>query len=209
MAKDKVNEIIQNGFLELPTGRELYQEFVRESQIEKSKEEDYVIRSLMKGMTKKGIVKELVLKHPQEKFSVDDINRFLDRNKDIVELLEKEKSQLARRHLDAKVKIEEEIAEVAMFTKKLISKYDEQKDNASTLQAINTLMKLLVNYSKIAGFYDAHSDQPTNQNIIQIISEKNSTIASKMVEADFKMHKMIENEKDNPEEKPEIQETNS
>ena len=188
MAKTQVDKILDTDFSKLPSARDLYTEFLRETEIEKYKEEKYVIAELMKGKTKKSIVHELSLMHPPGVFNVTDLNGFIERNKELTSKLEREKKALSRRHLDAKVKIEEELAELAMYTKTLIKKYDEQGDNASTINAIKTLSDLIMRFGKMAGYLDAPSNNSEKTNIIQIISENKSDVASKLVEANFSMY---------------------
>ena len=120
MAKSQVDKILESDFLKLPKAEDLYAEFITQTNIEKVKEEDFVTRELLKGKTQQSIIKELSLMHPEGKFSVDDLNKFLERNRQLVSILEKEKTALARRHLDAKAKLEEELAQLAMYTKNLI-----------------------------------------------------------------------------------------
>lgn len=194
MAKNPVNKIIETDFLKLPKASELYSEFIGQSKIEKLKEEKFVTGELMLGKTQASIVKELSLKHPEENFSKSDIDMFLERNREIVSDLERQKTALARRHLNAKAKLEEELASLAMYTKKLIMEYHDKGDSTATLNAIKILSDLLVRFGKMAGFMDTAPQ--TNVNITQIMSEKHSEKASRIVEANFKMVDLKKDEED-------------
>ena len=207
MSKDRVKDIIETDFSKLPNANELYKEFVSISEIEKVKEEDFVIDQLMRGRTKSSIIKELSMKHPTNSFSDYDMTKFLDRNDQIVKELEKQKTQLARRHLNAKVKIEEEMAQMFLYTKKLVDEYRSQGDNNNTVAALRTAMDMMVKYSKLAGFYgeDAKVKEPT-KNVINIITDQKANIAKKIVKANFNL--VTEHEK-NDEKKDQNETTDS
>ena len=204
MEKDKINEILNTDFKKLPSANELYKEMMGQSEIERFKLEDYVLDQIIRGKTKTSIIRDISAREPEGKFSMNDLEKFIERNKQVTQSLEKQKTSLARRHLNAKANVEEELAQVAMFTKQLIKKYDGRNDHANTISAIKAFEGLLVRYAKLAGFWNTDMDE-TPKNIIQIISDKKSDVAQKIVRADFKMV----NENEESKEKHKDKERNS
>lgn len=189
---DKINEILKMDFSRLPLATELYKEYMGKTKIEEVQEEEYVIDQLMKGRTKKSVIQELGMKYPERKFTLLDLNKFLERNDSFTKELDKQNNQLARRHLNAKVKLEEELAQLYVFTKDLTTKYKEQGDNQSTLMGVRTLSDLIMRFSKLAGFWDDRSSSSSPQNVINIVTDQKADVAKKIIRADFNMVDMNE-----------------
>ncbi len=205
---DKINDILTTDFTELPSTNDIYNSFIAKSKIEELKEEMYVVDQLVKGKSKKAIVQDLKMKYPEKGLSMYDLNKFMERNDSLTKELQQKNNALARRHLNAKVKLEEELAQLYMFTKDLSYQYKEEKDNQSTLIAIRTLSDLIMKFSKLAGFWgdDSH-ERP--QNVINIVTDQKSDVAKKIIRADFNMVKQNEENHRTTEEKSQNKETDN
>lgn len=187
MSKSKVDDVLNTDFSNLPNANELYRELQNQTKIERYKEEDTVIKSLLSGKKKNSIVRDLNLKYPEAKFKQEDLDKFMERNQEVTKALEKAKNQLSRRHFAAKVQIEEKMADVILMVERLIKKYDDKEDPQSTISALNVLNKSIMNYSKIAGFLDDNQGEEDNRSVIKRVSDEKESLAEKAHDASFKI----------------------
>ena len=157
-----------------------------QTKIEEHKEEDFVIRSIFQGKPKNYIVDELNRKHPEVEINTKDIDRYIQSNSKIFELANNYKIASARRFFEARADVEEKMAQLILFTESLIKKYDDKGDNQSTVAALNILNKTLMNYAKLAGYME-NEEKKEVKNIINIVSDRHSRLASQVISADFKM----------------------
>ena len=181
----EVDKFLDDGF-NLKDVQKEYKKFTAKSVIEDIGEEDYVIKEIMLGKKSHYILKTLNLKYPEMKFGKKDFDHFLDRHREITKYLSEKNNAMAKRHLAARTEVEEELANVALFTRQLINKYDNQNDAPATINAIKALNQTIMNYSKIAGFTEAKESKKT-QNIINIVSDRHEKLADKVLKANFKM----------------------
>ena len=181
--KTEVDKFLDQGF-NFKDMKEEYKQFVSKSKIEDYGEEDYVVKELMLGKKPSYIIKTLNLKYPDEKFYNKDVDHFLDRHRELMKYFRNKNNVMAKRHLAARTEVEEELANVALFTRQLITKYDNQNDNSSTINAIKALNQTIMNYSKIAGFTEPQEKKET-KNIINIVSDRHSKLADKLLKSDF------------------------
>lgn len=162
---------------------DLLVEFRKKTGIEEYKEEDFVLRELVRGTPMKHICEKLNQKHPEHNFSITEFKTFLDRNKEIVKSLENSMTNVSRRHLAARTQVEEEMADLYLFTKELLKKFNNEGDNNATLGAIKALNLTLVNYCKLVGMGGFNNSGVTT-NIEVNVGEKRE---AKTLEANFKM----------------------
>src|SRR4030042_3778051 len=136
----KENQSLMNSLIneeaKIPCIIDLYKEIIGITQIEKYKQEDYVIRELVKGTPISQIVIELQNKHQSGGFRRREVEKFIERSEELNVLLNKEKNSLAKRWLKAKTDLIEELAQLAAYTKNLIPELRKEKDNNNTLKAI-------------------------------------------------------------------------
>lgn len=168
--EDVVKEIMQRKLPTLVGANDLYKAFLGETNIERVKEETYVMKELLKGTTKNKIIETLKAKYPDYSFNYDDMERFIARNDEIVAAMGQEATLLARRHLEAKTQCHEHLAAVALFTEKLIEKYDREDDRTNTVAAIRVLNQTLENVMKLQGHLQP--DQQTN--VINLVNAASS-----------------------------------
>lgn len=183
MARSELDNYLGSDTEIIPDYDELKKSF-GETNIEKYKEEDFVLRSVMQGKDKNWILSELEQKH-DDKFTSNDFKNFLLKNQKIFDLAKQTKGIATRRLIEARADVEEKMASLIIFTEQLVKKYDGQGDNQSTVAAINVLNKTLMNYSKLAGYL--HEEKKESKNIINIITDRNARLANEVISADFKM----------------------
>lgn len=188
MGKTKVDDILNTDFSKLPKADQLYHAMQKKTKIETAKEEDNVLRKVLAGEKKSVILDYLNNKHKELEFNHNDLNKFLERNQDVTKALEKENTSLAKRHLNAKVQIEEKLANIILFTEQLIKKYDSTEDAQSTIAALNVLNKSIMNYAKLSGLMEEKSEgEKIAQSIVDKISDKHQSLAKRAHNAEFKI----------------------
>lgn len=199
---DKINALIKEE-LKLPRTLDLYKEFLGETQIEIYKQENFVITELVKGTSKTKIVEALKTKVPDGRFSLNDLDKFIERSDELHDLLKIEKRSLAKRWLKAKTDVMEELADVAIYTKSLIPELRKEGDNNNALKAINTLNTLLMNISELKGFIGPETQINTLVNVNgNKIDDIRARLRSKAHMADFDVkpeNDEVSTEQTNPE----------
>jgi len=197
----KVNEILNTDFSKLPKAVDLYKEFVKKSNIEQCGEEEFVLRKILDGCSKKQIIDGLRVKHPKKKFTVVDFDRFVERNKELMATLTKDQSVTAKRHLSARAHVEEKLAGIIIFTENLIKEYHADGDASSTLSALQVLNKSLMNYSKLSGFLEQKTDNRDENKVIDVVTNTHERLTEKIHYADFKMSEDEEDEDEDEKDK--------
>ena len=179
----EVTDFLKNGLKGKDIKKE-YEKFTSQSRIESFGEEDYVIKEMMLGKKPNYIIKTLNMKYPDVKFGKKDITDFLDRHRELTKYFKDKNNKLVKRHLAARTEVEEELANMALFCRNLITKYDSNNDSSATIAAIKALNTTIMNYSKIAGMLEAPEKKET-KNIINIVSERHEKLANKLLGANF------------------------
>jgi len=184
--KTKVDEILQTNYMNLPATADLFREFIKISNIEKCKEEGFVLREMLKGKKPNEIIKALRRKHPDYYFDHNDFNRFLERNKEIRDILEKENKVVARRFKAARAEVEEIMKDLLLFNKELIRDLYNKEDDTNLIAAIRALNQTIMNYAKLAGYLD--ESEKRNVNIVNLISDRfeGERLRDRIHRADFK-----------------------
>jgi len=187
-SKNMLKEIIETDFSSLPKAYDLYVEFLGKSEIEKHKEEDFVLRELLRGTKEKIILDTLKTKYPEELqcFTKKDLLKFIERNKEITTYLERDRNITARRHIEAKTQVLETLAGLSKYTERMIIELREEKDNTNAIAAMRVLIQTLKNVSELQGFIKSPEDGQPVKNIINIISDKYD-LKDKAHRAEFKI----------------------
>jgi len=182
--KTKVDALIKADFTNLPTTQELYREFIKISNIEKCKEEGFVLREMLNGKNPSEIIKSLRRKHPDYYFDHTDFGKFLERNKEIREILEKENKITARRFKAAKAEVEEHMRDLFLFNKELVRDLYKEGDSRNLNIAVKNLSNIIMNYAKLAGYLD---ETEQRVNIVNLISDKyeGTRLKDRIHRADF------------------------
>lgn len=192
---DFIDKVLSSG--DPIDGNELYKEFTEKSKIEKYKEEDNVLRMMIRGQAKSEIIKNLNDKYRKEevKFTLNDVEKFLSRNTQIIEYLEDDKTRLVRRHLEARTGVEESMRDLLIFTQHHLNKANNEGDTRTTNDTIRTLNDVLKTYAKLKGFDMDNQTTAIQVNISDEIVNRKSSLIKKVVEADFKIDNGAEENK--------------
>jgi len=185
--KTEVDNIIDTNYLDLPNAKDLYREFIKQSNIEKYKEERFVLSSLMQGKKYNEINSELRIRHPDVDFNKEDFERFLERNREVTEYLKHGISTVARRFNVARADVEMMMRDLMLFNKEVVRDLAKKEDATNLVAAIRALNQTVMNYAKLAGFLEeSESKQPIN--IVNVISDKyeGSRLKDRIHRADFK-----------------------
>lgn len=151
--QEKVKDIIKDVH-NISTGKvnELYKLYLGKTNIERYKLESLAINLLIKGEPKKSILNQLKQACPEGSFTYDDLERFIERNDEIVGFLLEDNRRLALRHFKAQEDCLEELSALALFTRSFIKDLKDEKDNANLNAAIRTLSQLVMNVAELRGF---------------------------------------------------------
>jgi hypothetical protein len=188
MTNTETQDIMDEAIKELPmvlNSNELYKTFIGLTNIERVKEEDFVLRELLKGTSKKQIIVALTAKYPEMAFSYIDLEKFIARNQEVVQAMGKEVTLSARRHLQAREKCSEMLAGLAMYTQQLILNFQEDGDNTNTVGAIRALNSTLENYMKLEGMIGTQPEGGKVINVINTISEKKGSLRERVHSVNF------------------------
>jgi len=198
--KTQVDEIINADILKLPATMDLVREFIRKSHIETHKEEGYVMKQLLQGKNPGQIIKSLRRRHPGVRFDHPDFNRFLERNKEIRSILEKENKISARRFKAARADVEELMNDLMLFNKELVRDLAKKEDATNLVASIRTLNQTIMNYAKLSGYLD--DSDVKNVNIVNLISDKyeGERLKDRIHRADFNEEDIIDEFKKTKEE---------
>ncbi|MDP2692280.1 MAG: hypothetical protein Q8O88_01410 [bacterium] len=187
-SKDLVKQIIQEKF-KLPRSLDLYKELLGKTQIEIYKEEDNVIKCLVKGDSKASIIDTLKQKYPSGTFSYDDLDKFIERSDELHAILKIDGRSLAKRWLKARADLAEELADIAFYTKAMIPELRSEGDNSNAIKAINTLNNLLMNVAQIKGLLGPETQVNTQINVdAGGLAEIKQKLQSKAHFAEFKIN---------------------
>jgi len=139
------------------------------------KEDTYVIRSILKGKSKNEILNKLNNKHPYDKITINDLNKFLILYKDV---LNHEKTNIekgyVRRLLKSKEGLTNELAELALKAKYMTDKYDNDGDNSNAVAALRTTADIFMKFAKIEGLAVDQPEVNVNMQMDKVVSEVTS-----------------------------------
>lgn len=170
----------------LPTvlnGNTLYNAFLGLTNIEKAKQEDYVIKEMVKGTKKSQILSYLNDNYPEYVFTYPDLDKFLAKNPEIFRALGKKVESSAIRYLNAKADVMDRMAGLIAYTENLVTKLENQGDNTNTVGAIRALQNSYMDMAKLQGFLK-DDGKSVNVNIVQQLdSRRDST--RKVIDADY------------------------
>ncbi len=187
----KKNEL--DRFIDILDGKEktfekaedLYRAIVSETSIERCGEEEEVLRRVLRGNKPGQVVAYLREKHPGYKFSIPDLNKFLERNREIVRELESHDKKLQTRHLLAREDCANKLQDVLVMVESLVREYHKQDDKQATLTALKVLNQTLMNYAKILGYLERKD--PIKPEIVDMVSDDHIERAKRALEAEYKM----------------------
>lgn len=161
----------------------LYKEYLGETSIEKTKEESFVLEQLLLGTSGLNIRRKLKEKHPEFTFSGEDFEKFLVRNDEAVKYLSNRNTSKARRHIQARLQIEEHLASLLLFSEQLAIEAREKGELGNSIGAVRAALDGVGKIAKVMG-YETEGEAKT-QNIINIFSDKHSKLRDRVHAANF------------------------
>lgn len=180
---DEIEDQIEADLPIIRNADSLYNAFIGMTTVEKVKEEDFVLKSLLRGATKNSILRQLKDRHPDTKFTRTDLEKFLSKNPEVFRAMGKTVEKAARRYLQSKEDVNEQMASVIMYTQGLIPELKAEGDNTNTIAAIRALQSAIMSYAQLEGH--TTEDNNVQVNIVQQLSEGRTNIKDKVKDVDY------------------------
>jgi len=136
------------------------------------KEEDYVIRSIIKGKYRKTILEELNKKHPNEKISKKDLDDFLLLYRDVLqnEVVNTEKGYV-RRLIKSKEGLTNNMVDLALTAKDMATRYDQDDDHTNAVGAIRAAADIFMKFAKLEGLATDQPEVNINMQMDKMVTE--------------------------------------
>jgi hypothetical protein len=136
------------------------------------KEENNVIRKMLRGVSKTQILKDLKQDHPYENITMRDLDSFLILYKDILynEKTDIEKGYV-RRLLKSKEGLTNELADLALKAKHMTDKYDAEGDNGNAVAALRTAADIFMKFAKVEGLAVDRPEINVNMQMDKVVSQ--------------------------------------
>jgi len=136
------------------------------------KEEDFVIRSLLRGVSQKKIIDTLKEKYPEESITKRDLDEFMYLYKDVLHNeIQKTKSSYGRRLMKQQEGLTNELIDLAVKTKLLVDKFQEEGDNTNTVGALRVAADIFMKVGKVQGIFNDGPEINVNMKMDKIVSE--------------------------------------
>lgn len=186
MVKDLVPETNSDEILSM-----IIKEMREIPKISRLKEEDNVIRALIRGNTYTSIIDTLSKKYPEENITQNDLKVFLREYKDVL-MKAKDNAVTAyeRRVLKQQEGLTNELIDLAKTTKDLVEKFQEDKDNTNTIAAIRTAADIFMKVGKVEGIFNDKPEVNVNMQMDRVITK----VAAGDSEFSKKINKIIDAE---------------
>lgn len=152
------------------TVNEILQEFKHISIISKLKEEDNVIREIIRGIPRTKILERLQSLYPEENITKNDLDGFLLYYKDVFQdEAKKLQSSYGRRIMKQQEGLTNELLDLAITTKNLINKFQEDDDNTNTVGAIRVAADIFMKVGKIQGVFNDSPEINLNMKMDKVV----------------------------------------
>lgn len=169
-------------------------EFKKVNKISVLKEEENVIRRFLRGYSKQKVVDYLKEKYPKETITHRDVDKFMLLYKDILmsEHANIEKGYV-RRLIKTKTGLNNELIDLALVAKDMVTKYDSQEDNGNAVAALRAAADIFMKVAKVEGLAKDQPDININMQMDKMITEVTASDSA------FKnaVMKVIDTSKDN------------
>ncbi|OYT15312.1 MAG: hypothetical protein B7C24_13690 [Bacteroidetes bacterium 4572_77] len=159
-------------------------EFNNFNKISKIKEEEYVLRSIIHGVPRATIVKELNKRHSEENITTTDLVNFLSLNQDVLEL---EKNNIQKNYIRqlarTKTGLTNELHDLAIMAKQMMVKYDAAGDNSNAVSALKTAADIFMKFGKVEGLTIDQPEVNINMQmdrVVQNISKGNNELSDNL-----------------------------
>lgn len=139
------------------------------------KEEDFVIRKLLRGVPRKNILEELQKNHPNEKLSMGDLNEFIKLYRNpILKQQEDIQKSYVRRLVKSKEGLNNELIDLAVKSKNMVDDFREEKDNTNAVAALRTAADIFMKFAKVEGLTTDTPEVQVNVQMDSIVSKLTS-----------------------------------
>lgn len=136
------------------------------------KEEDNVIRDLIRGTSKTKVLAGLQKKYPEESITAGNLDSFLMEYRHV---LDNEVLKLSKDHARRIVKSQEgltnELIDLAVTSKDLIAKFQQDDDNTNTIAAIKAASDIFMKVGKVQGIFEEKPEVSVNIQMDKVINE--------------------------------------
>lgn len=136
------------------------------------KEEDNIIRDIIRGKPRTKVLLELQKRHPSEDIIKRDLDDFLYLYKDIfMDEAKKLQTAYGRRMIKQQEGLTNELVDLALKTKQLVNKFDEEGDNTNTVGALRVAADIFMKVGKVNGVFEEKPEVNINMQMDKLIVE--------------------------------------
>lgn len=150
----------------------MLQELQTLNKIAMLKEEDEVIRRIIRGNSRANVLKYLQEKYPNEKINRNDVDDFLLLYRDI---LYHEKTNIEKHYVRRLIKSQEgltnQLIDLATQATSMANRYDSDGDNSNAVAAIRTAADIFMKFGKVQGLTKEQPDININMQLDKIVNE--------------------------------------
>ena len=159
------------------------------------KEDDNVVRGLLRGKSRKKILEDLRGKYPREVITINDLNEFIELYRDVLyQVKENTEKGYLRRLIQSQTGLSNNLTDLAIKAQALASKYDDEGDNKNAVAAIRAAADVFMKVGKLQGHFHEKPEVTVNMQMDKVVSQITTE------DSDFK--KSILRIIDEPEEQP-------
>ena len=150
----------------------MLEEMQRLNKIAVLKEEEYVIRSVLRGRSISSVIRDLRKKYPKDNIQRKDLDEFMALYKEVIfhKYTDIEKGYV-RRLLKSQEGLTNELVDLAIKAKLMTNKYDEAGDNANAVGALRTTADIFMKFAKIQGLANDQPEINVNMQMDKVITE--------------------------------------
>ena len=154
------------------TVQDMLAEMAKVCKISLLKEEDEVIRAIIRSKSKAQILRDLQTKYPKENLNMKDIDDFLIAYKDVFfDEAKKMQTAYGRRMIKQQEGLTNELIDLAITSKRLINKYEEQDDNTNTVGVLRVAADIYMKVGKVQGIFDDKQEISVNLQMDKLVQK--------------------------------------
>jgi len=151
---------------------DMLKEMAKVCKISLLKEEDEVIRAIIRSKPKTEILRELQTKYPHENLKMTDLDDFLIAYKDIFfDEAKKLQTAYGRRLIKQQEGLTNELVDLAITTKRLVNKFEEEGDNTNTVGALRVAADIYMKVGKVQGIFDDKQEVNVNLQMDKMVQK--------------------------------------
>ncbi len=151
---------------------EMMQELQTLNKLAVLKEEDNIVRDILRGKARTRVLAELQEKYPKDRIVKNDLDEFLVLYKDVLfhKKTDVEKAYV-RRLLKSQEGLTNEMIGLADVAKGMIKKYDNEGDNTNAVSALRTAADIFMKFAKIQGLTQDQPEVNINMQMDKLVTE--------------------------------------